>query len=52
MAGLSLDAHTFGVATDETVDFSADTTPFDGLMGLAQSVSVVFCYRFEFVSIW
>lgn len=37
VAGLSLDAHTFGVATDETVDFSADTTPFDGLMGLAQS---------------
>ncbi|KAK0193667.1 acid protease [Armillaria mellea] len=37
VAGLSLDAHTFGVATAETVDFSSDSTPFDGLMGLAQS---------------
>ncbi|KAK0469910.1 acid protease [Desarmillaria tabescens] len=37
VAGLSLDAHTFGVATTESVDFSSDTTPFDGLMGLAQS---------------
>ncbi|KAJ7678536.1 aspartic peptidase domain-containing protein [Mycena rosella] len=37
VAGLQLKAHTFGVATQETVDFSADTVPFDGLMGLAQS---------------
>ncbi|KAG7451050.1 aspartic peptidase A1 [Guyanagaster necrorhizus] len=37
VAGLSLDAHTFGVATTETVDFSSDSVPFDGLMGLAQS---------------
>lgn len=37
VAGLSLDAHTFGVATTESVDFSSDSTPFDGLMGLAQS---------------
>jgi hypothetical protein len=37
IAGLTLDAHTFGVATTESVDFSADSTPFDGLMGLAQS---------------
>lgn len=37
LAGLPLNAHTFGVATQESVDFSADTTPFDGLMGLAQS---------------
>jgi len=37
IAGLTLKAHTFGVATEETVDFSADTVPFDGLMGLAQS---------------
>lgn len=37
VAGLSLPAHPFGVATSESVDFSADTTPFDGLMGLAQS---------------
>ncbi|KAK0204685.1 acid protease [Desarmillaria ectypa] len=37
VAGLSLNAHTFGVATAETVDFSSDSTPFDGLMGLAQS---------------
>lgn len=38
VAGLALNAHTFGVATQESVDFSADTVPFDGLMGLAQSV--------------
>jgi hypothetical protein len=37
LAGLLLKQHTFGVATQETVDFSADTVPFDGLMGLAQS---------------
>jgi len=37
VAGQKLKAHTFGVATAESVDFSADTTPFDGLMGLAIS---------------
>ncbi|KAI0696803.1 aspartic peptidase domain-containing protein [Cytidiella melzeri] len=37
VAGLALKAHTFGVATQETDDFSSDTVPFDGLMGLAQS---------------
>jgi hypothetical protein len=37
IAGLKLPAHTFGVANVESVDFSSDTTPFDGLMGLAQS---------------
>ena len=38
IAGLALDAHTFGVANLESVEFSDDSTPFDGLMGLAQSV--------------
>jgi len=37
VAGLVLDAHTFGVASAESVQFSADSVPFDGLMGLAQS---------------
>ncbi|KDQ57236.1 hypothetical protein JAAARDRAFT_178857 [Jaapia argillacea MUCL 33604] len=37
IAGLALNTHTFGVATQETVDFSASSVPFDGLMGLAQS---------------
>ncbi|TRM64838.1 aspartic peptidase domain-containing protein [Schizophyllum amplum] len=37
MGGLNLDAHTFGVATQETEDFADDSVPFDGLMGLAQS---------------
>ncbi|CAL1716788.1 unnamed protein product [Somion occarium] len=37
VAGLDLKAHKFGVATQETVDFSSNQTPFDGLMGLAQS---------------
>ncbi|KAJ3483390.1 hypothetical protein NLI96_g6342 [Meripilus lineatus] len=37
VAGLSLKAHTFGVALQETVDFSSNQVPFDGLMGLAQS---------------
>jgi len=37
VAGLSLKAHTFGVATVESVEFSANSVPFDGLMGLAQS---------------
>ena len=38
IAGLALDNHTFGVANTESTDFSADTVPFDGLIGLAQSV--------------
>ncbi|KAG6868061.1 hypothetical protein C0993_007848 [Termitomyces sp. T159_Od127] len=37
IAGLALKTHTFGVALVESVDFSDDSTPFDGLMGLAQS---------------
>ncbi|KAG6850695.1 hypothetical protein H0H93_009853 [Arthromyces matolae] len=37
IAGLALTTHTFGVANVESVDFSDDSTPFDGLMGLAQS---------------
>jgi hypothetical protein len=37
VAGLALKAHTFGVATQETDDFANNATPFDGLMGLAQS---------------
>ncbi|EPT01339.1 hypothetical protein FOMPIDRAFT_1023268 [Fomitopsis schrenkii] len=37
IAGLALDNHTFGVANVESTDFSADTVPFDGLMGLALS---------------
>ncbi|KDR78920.1 hypothetical protein GALMADRAFT_244580 [Galerina marginata CBS 339.88] len=37
IAGLTLKDHTFGVANTESVDFSSDSTPFDGLMGLAQS---------------
>jgi len=37
IAGLTLSNHVFGVANDESVDFSDDSVPFDGLMGLAQS---------------
>ncbi|GLB40508.1 putative peptidase A1 family protein [Lyophyllum shimeji] len=37
VAGLALKGHTFGVATTESVEFSDNSTPFDGLMGLAQS---------------
>ncbi|KAJ8582457.1 acid protease, partial [Rhizopogon salebrosus TDB-379] len=37
IAGLQLNAHTFGVTSEETVQFSSDTVAFDGLMGLAQS---------------
>ncbi|KZT59158.1 acid protease [Calocera cornea HHB12733] len=36
LAGLSLPAHTFGVADIESTDFSASDITFDGLMGLAQ----------------
>ena len=39
VAGLALNKHTFGVATQETDQFANDATQFDGLMGLAQSVS-------------
>lgn len=38
IAGLTLNAHTFGVANIESVDFASNTVPFDGLIGLAQSV--------------
>ena len=38
IAGLELKNHTFGVATAESIQFASNTTSFDGLMGLAQSV--------------
>jgi hypothetical protein len=37
VAGLKLPGHTFGVAANETADFSSSQTLFDGIMGLAQS---------------
>ncbi|KAG7089827.1 hypothetical protein E1B28_011474 [Marasmius oreades] len=37
VAGLTLKAHTFGTAQQETQDFSDNSVPFDGLMGLAKS---------------
>lgn len=37
IAGLSLAAHSFGVATSESAQFGANSIPFDGLMGLAKS---------------
>ncbi|KAF8604537.1 acid protease [Ceratobasidium sp. AG-I] len=37
IAGLKLPAHTFGAASVESVEFSSNDTPFDGLVGLAQS---------------
>jgi hypothetical protein len=37
VAGLKLPGHTFGVAANETEDFSSSGTLFDGIMGLAQS---------------
>ncbi|KAI6155558.1 aspartic peptidase A1 [Pisolithus tinctorius] len=37
IAGLSLNNHTFGVASVESPQFSSSSVPFDGLMGLAQS---------------
>jgi len=37
LGGLALKGHVFGVADEESVEFSSNTTPFDGLMGLAQS---------------
>ncbi|KAH0833251.1 acid protease [Lanmaoa asiatica] len=43
IAGLALKNHTFGVATAESIQLTLSTTPFDGLMGLAQSVSSSRC---------
>lgn len=37
IAGLLLQAHNFGTAEVESVDFASDNTEFDGLIGLAQS---------------
>jgi len=37
IAGLSLTSHSFGVANQETENFSSNQSPFDGLMGLAKS---------------
>lgn len=37
IAGLSLPAHSFGVATSESIQFGANSIPFEGLMGLAKS---------------
>jgi len=38
IAGLTLKGHTFGVANVESPEFSSARVPFDGLMGLAQSI--------------
>jgi hypothetical protein len=43
IGGLALNNHTFGVATAESIQFASTTTPFDGLMGLAQSVRSFRC---------
>ena len=37
VAGLQLPNHTFGVADQESVDFSSSNTHFDGIMGVARS---------------
>ncbi|KAJ1033039.1 hypothetical protein NDA16_000318 [Ustilago loliicola] len=37
IAGLDLTNYTFAVTTQESSDFSDETVPFDGLMGLARS---------------
>jgi len=37
LAGLSLPGHVFGVASQESVQFSDPSTPFDGILGLAKS---------------
>ena len=37
VAGLNLNGHTFGVASQETSNFADPTTLFDGIMGVAQS---------------
>jgi hypothetical protein len=37
IGNFSLPAHTFGVANNESVQFSSNAVPLDGLMGLAQS---------------
>ncbi|KAJ1307675.1 hypothetical protein OPQ81_001767 [Rhizoctonia solani] len=37
IAGLKLPGHTFGAASVESVEFSSNDTPFDGLVGLAKS---------------
>jgi len=37
IGNFSLPAHTFGVANTESVQFSSNSVPLDGLMGLAQS---------------
>jgi hypothetical protein len=39
-----LNGHKFGTASQETQQFAADSVPFDGLMGLAQSVGPVVRY--------
>lgn len=37
IGNFSLPGHTFGVANNESIQFSDSSVPFDGLMGLAQS---------------
>ena len=52
IAGLALDNHTFVVANTESTDFSADTVPFDGLIGLAQSVHIPDLLIPELLHVW
>ncbi|THV02840.1 acid protease [Dendrothele bispora CBS 962.96] len=37
LAGLSLTGHKFGIAMNESSDFTPDDIPFDGILGLAKS---------------
>ena len=46
IAGLSLKGHTFGTAQQETQDFADNSIPFDGVMGLAQSVCGISPFTF------
>jgi len=41
IGGIALSNHTFGVTTAESRQFADPGVPFDGLMGLALSVSLV-----------
>lgn len=38
IAGLTLIGHTFGVANQESIDFSSNLTHYDGMMGFGKSV--------------
>ena len=52
IAGLALTRHNFGVANNESVEFTDNSVPFDGLVGLAHSVGFMLTACIIILKFW